>query len=146
MSKRIILTAIAGAALMLGGCSGEKSDASGSSSVSGKKVKSEKVVDVYVAQMGNIADALETVDDEASAKKAAQAITKASKELKALSATVENMSDMQKGMMFASRAQDFVAVQTRLATAMQKIAVENPAYMEMLQAEMQKMPDWQDEG
>ncbi|GJL95526.1 MAG: hypothetical protein DHS20C05_19310 [Hyphococcus sp.] len=141
MKKRIILTALATTALALGGCSGEKASDSSSSSVSGKTKKS-KVVDVYVSQMDNIADALEEVTDEKSAKKAAQAITKASKELEALSETVEGMSDIEKGMMFASRSQDFVAVQTRLATSMQKIAAENPEYIEMIQEEMEKMPEW----
>ncbi len=144
MNKRIIITAIAGAALALSGCGGEKAGESSASSVSGKKVKKDKVVDVYVGQMDHIADALEGVKDEKSAKKAAQAITNAAKELNALSDTVESMSDMEKGLMFASRSQEFISVQTRLATSMQKIAAENPEYMQMIQEEMKKMPAWQD--
>ena len=147
MTKIKLLTAIAATALLATGCGGEKS-AQSDTAKSGKTVSASKaksggeIADVYVSQLTKIADAVESVEDEKTAKKAAKAIASASKELEALAEKVETMDQTKQAMIFATRAQDFMGPQVRLATAMQKMATENPEHMELIQAELEKLPEF----
>jgi len=132
MFKKLAITMCM--AVVLAGCGGEKS-------VKASDAKGGEVADVYLAQITNIADAVEAVDDEKSARAAAKAIAKAAREMEALSEAVEDMTPARRAMVFASRAQDFMEPQMRLATSMQKLAIDHPEYLEIIQDEMDKMPE-----
>jgi hypothetical protein len=136
-----LLAAVAAASVALTACGSEKAE-SGSKVVDASKAKGGEVADVYVASLNNIAIAVENVNDEVSAKKAAEAIAAAVRDLEATSEAVQNMNSAKRAMVFASRAQDFVEPQMRISTAIQKISAENPEYLEMIQAELQKMPEF----
>ncbi|MBL4619684.1 MAG: hypothetical protein JKX88_06250 [Marinicaulis sp.] len=136
-----LFAALAATSVALTGCGGEKED-NGTKTIDASKAKGGEVADVYVANLNSIANAIENVSDEKSAKKAAKAIAAAIVDLEATSKAVEDMSPAKRAMVFATRAQDFVEPQLRISTAMQKIYAENPEYMEIIQAELEKMPEF----
>lgn len=97
------------------------------------------VADVYLAAMNKIAGAVEQINDDASARKAAQVIASASEDLKATAATLDSMPDAEKASIFASRATEMQTAQMRLATAMQGLAAQ-PQWMVAISEEMKKLP------
>ncbi len=138
-----IFIATASAALGLAGCGGEKTEADKSEiKIDASKAKGGEIADLYVAHMTNVADAIEKVDDEKSAKAAAAVIAKAVEDMEKTAENVEGMSATRRAMLFASRAQDFAEPQMRMSQSMTKLASENPELLEIIQKELEKMPDF----
>ncbi len=104
------------------------------------EAKQEKAAKVYLEELTDIADAVEAVKSEKTAKKAAKVIATSSKKLEKMTKSLEDLTPMQRAAIFMGNSKDFMEQQQRLAIAMQKIAMENPEYIEIIQEEMQKMP------
>ena len=97
-----------------------------------------------LVQLDGIATAIENVTDETSAQTAVETIATINKELEALVTATEGMGQVQMMMAFASKTDEFMAVQDRMSTAMQKLQ-NDPALMQMIAAEIAKMPSVADE-
>lgn len=99
--------------------------------------------DIYAIHMSRIADALEAIESEADAQKAAHIIAEASKEFEILTGKFNDDKKVQLAGAFAMRANDLTQAQMRIGMAMQKIAVENPDYLQTISDAMQEMPSLQ---
>jgi hypothetical protein len=93
----------------------------------------------YVAGLDAIAAALESVKDEASAKTAAKTIADVSTKLNRVTAEMEKMPKMERGMAFAGAMQEVSRVQMRVATAVQPL-VAKPELMKLLGDAMKNIP------
>lgn len=103
--------------------------------------KEQKLADTYISEMDKIADALERVNDEASAQAAAKAIAEASNMMEAAKqAYGEEMSGPAAMAVFMPRQQEFIAVQSRISMGMAGIAQSNPQFLQMISAEMENLP------
>ena len=150
MKSRIQFAMALAGALTLGltacgksGSSSETGEGSPSSEVLYAKDadNASEAMDVYVSQMDRIASAMESVEDEASAKTAAEVIQSATKELDLLSKKFDSMSDTQKTAWAMTHAQKLQQVQMRIGLALQKISAQNPEQMQMLSQAMSDLPD-----
>ncbi len=90
-------------------------------------------------QLSNIADAIEKVDDEASAQAAAQEIAKASIALEELGKSMEGMSDAERTAAAQYYTAKYSQQQVRIMSALRKLA-QNPEWMTIITDEMKKMP------
>jgi len=97
------------------------------------------VADDYVSAMNKIAAAVEAVNDEASARQAAEVIAVVNKDMEKTIAALQQMSDSEKALILSLRAEDLQKVQMRIASAIQKLASE-PQYLRAISDEMQHMP------
>ena len=116
-------------ALMLTGC--------GQDSMKGKDITAESSVDeigdAYVSEMIRISDALATVDDEKSAKKAAVTLKDAAEELNSMQEKLDTDAGSQKAMqVMASRAGELADVQTNIAKQIMRIQTQHPELMDTL--------------
>lgn len=96
--------------------------------------------DAAVAEYENIADALESVNDEESARAAARRIAAANAELEEIAKTFEEMSDMEKAMAAGRMAQGISGVQARIGAAMAGIAQRDRALYQTISDEMNRLP------
>ena len=113
------------AAIALSGCGGsDKADAGAS----------------YVSGMSRIADALETVKDEDSAKAAAHEIGEATVKLEPVVDKINSMSSIEQAMMVRDHTAEMTEVQTRISTALQKIIAQDPKLMDIIGSELRGMP------
>lgn len=128
------------AALALTGCGG-KDDVSGKTAEDITAKSSAKDIGAaYINEMTRIADALETVDDEASAKAAAQTIKVAVDDLNQMSEELDGEISGVKGMqIFGGRYTELIEVQGRVATSMIKIQSDHPELMDTISAEMDQL-------
>ena len=128
------------AALALTGCGG-KDDVSGKTAEDITAKSSAKDIGAaYINEMTRIADALETVDDEASAKAAAQTIKAAVDGLNQMSEELDGEISGVKGMqIFGGRYTELIEVQGRVATSMIKIQSDHPELMDTISAEMDQL-------
>ena len=128
------------AALALTGCGG-KDDVSGKTAEDITAKSSAKDIGAaYINEMTRIADALETVDDEASAKAAAQTIKAAVDGLNQMSEELDGEISGVKGMqIFGGRYTELIEVQSRVATSMIKIQSDHPELMDTISAEMDQL-------
>jgi outer membrane lipoprotein SlyB len=128
------------AALALTGCGG-KDDVSGKTAEDITAKSSAKDIGAaYINEMTRIADALETVDDEASAKAAAQTIKVAVDGLNQMSEELDGEISGVKGMqIFGGRYTELIEVQGRVATSMIKIQSDHPELMDTISAEMDQL-------
>lgn len=118
----------------------------GSDEPSGQITASEadspkEVVAVYEAQIIRIADAVEKVDDDDSAREAARIIQEASAELEGLEAKVEGMSGPEKMQFAMAYATGLSDTHIRLATAMQRLAETDEEHWKMIAEAMDELPD-----
>lgn len=93
----------------------------------------------YIAGLDAIAAALESVKDEASAKTAAAAIAQVTAKLNRVTAEMEKMPKMERGMAFAGAMQEVSRVQMRVATAFQPL-VAKPELMKQIGDAMKDIP------
>jgi hypothetical protein len=97
------------------------------------------VADEFVGGMDKIAAAVEDIEDEAGARKAAQVIASVSESMKESAAKVQGMPVMERSKVLAERAEDMQKAQRRLASAMQALATR-PDLLQIVSEEMAKMP------
>ncbi len=124
-------------AILLTGC-GDKGGVDGKT---GKDISasssSDDIGEAYLNEMTRIADALESVKDESSAKAAATRIHKATEGMESMQAKLEGELDGVKAMqIFGSRYTDLIKVQQRMATEMVRIQTEHPDLMSIIDDEL----------
>ena len=93
----------------------------------------------YVTEMTRIADALDTVTDEASARRAATEIRKAADGLENMQEQLGDISGMRAMQIFGSNYQELMTAQTRMMTSMVRIQSEHPELMEIVSEEMNRL-------
>ena len=140
MKTGFITAAGLAAALMLTGCGG-KDDVQGKTGEDiTAKSSAKDIGEAYINEMTRIADALEGVDDEASAKAAAKKIKVAVDGLNQMSEELDGEISGVKGMqIFGGRYAELIEVQGRVATSMITIQSEHPELMETISAEMDRL-------
>ena len=137
MKIGFIAAALLAGALALTGCGKgenvEGKDITGSSSA-------KDVGTAYINEMTRIADALETVNDEESARKAAATIKVAAEGLESMGTELEGDMDPMKAMqVFGGRYQELIEVQSRIATSMMRIQNDHPELVEVISAETDRL-------
>lgn len=105
------------------------------------KSSSSAVGAAYVTEMTRIADALDTVKDEASARRAATEIRKAADGLENMQEQLGDISGMRAMQIFGSNYQELMTAQTRMMASMVRIQMENPELMEFVSDEMDRLND-----
>ncbi|GAB5468006.1 MAG: hypothetical protein Kilf2KO_10360 [Rhodospirillales bacterium] len=116
-------------------------DSAGSDSTSdGQPLSASAAADKIVSELGVIADQLETVTSEESAKAAAVVIEKSNQALQEVSETFSELSTVSKAAAIAAVAQHLGDVQKRIADAMQKIQADNPQLFQTLSETIDQLP------
>ena len=140
------LLVICSSFLLLSAC-GNKSDDVSSETDTPTAVEVEmsatpdnKVAAMMMTKMGDLADALEMVKDEDSARKAAEEIAKIGVELEALANKADSASSSGKmSIMMKANSNEFMAIQTRLGSNMARIAMTDPQLLQIIGNEMDKL-------
>ncbi|MAK60262.1 MAG: hypothetical protein CMK09_04730 [Ponticaulis sp.] len=145
-----VTTAILAASLGLVGCGGKTDESSASSGSAAAPsntgggiavTKEQKLANTYLAELSSIADAIESVTDEASAQEAAQVIRAAGEKMEAeMEAFGGDMNGPQAMAIFLPRQQEFIQVQTRVSSSMARLAGTNPQLMQTISKEMSNLP------
>lgn len=136
MKNATIAAAMLGGMIALTGC--------GQGKVEGKDISASSsagdIGDAYVAELTRIADALETVNDEASARTAASEIRVAADGLKnmeeELGGEVSGMKAMQ---IFGNNYEELVNAQMRMMTALTRLQSEHPELMDIIGEETDRL-------
>ncbi len=100
------------------------------------------VADAFLAEMHAFADAVESVTDQASAATAVKAMRIATDRMEALSEQHETLISspaMTAAMM--QRQSALTSVQVRIGTAMSALIASDPALLQILSDEMDRMPE-----
>ncbi len=101
----------------------------------------QKIAKVYVSEMENMASAIEAVHDEASAKKAASAIRAASVKFEAMAEKYDGkLGGVAASAALSGHQSELMAVQSRIAMGMSKLAMSDPALLKIVSEEMNNMP------
>lgn len=139
MRHRILSAALLAGALTFTGC-GPKAGVEGKDITS--RSSASEIGKAYVNEMTRIADALDTVKDEDSARKAAVEIRKAADGLETMKdALGDDISGLRAMQIFGSHYQELVTAQTRMMTSMIRIQSENPELMNYIGEEMDRLND-----
>lgn len=96
---------------------------------------------VYVQGMDDIAEAITKVDNEASARRAAQEIAKVARDMEDLQEQFENMSDQEKTAAAMANMGAITQSGSRVAAAMLTLQSQHPELVEIISDEMDKIPD-----
>lgn len=136
MKHAAMAGAIFGAMIALTGC--------GQGEVEGKDISASSsandIGSAYIAEITRIADALETVDDEASARAAATEIRKATDGLKnmeeQLGGEVSGLKAMQ---IFGNNYEELANAQLRMMAAITQLQTEHPELMEIIGEETDRI-------
>ena len=137
MKIGFIAAALLACTLALTGC-GKGEDVEGKDITGSSSAKD--VGTAYINEMTRIADALETVNDEESARKAAATIKVAAEGLESMGTELEGDMDPMKAMqVFGGRYQELIEVQSRIATSMMRIQNEHPELMEVISEETDRL-------
>ncbi|PKP82191.1 MAG: hypothetical protein CVT79_07845 [Alphaproteobacteria bacterium HGW-Alphaproteobacteria-18] len=136
MKHGLIAAAILGGMMTLTGC--------GQGKVEGKDISASSsagnIGKAYVAEITRIADALETVNDEASARAAAAEIRIAADGLKnmekELGGKVSGLKAMQ---IFGSNYEALASSQLRMMTALTTLQAQHPELMEIISEETDRL-------
>ena len=136
MKQGLIAAAMLGSVVALTGC--------GQGKVEGKDISaSSSAGDIgaaYVAEMNRIANALETVTDEASARKAAVDIRAAADGLKNMEEELGGeMSGMKAMQILGSHYHELTTAQMRMATSLMQLQSEHPELMEIISEETDRL-------
>ena len=128
------------AALMLAGCGG-KDDVQGKTGADiTSKSSAKDIGEAYINEMTRVADALESVDDEASAKAAAKKLKVAIDGLNQMQDELDGeLSGVKAMQVFGGRYTELVQVQTRMATAIVQIQTNHPELMDIVGDELEKL-------
>ncbi|GLQ21369.1 hypothetical protein ACFFUB_10930 [Algimonas porphyrae] len=101
--------------------------------------KNERIANTYLKGINEIVTALEAVDDEASAERAAEVMANVGQQFDTLSDEVDGSNrERAIAMAMASRQQEFMAVQQRMVAAMMRIQMQNPELMKTVSDGMDK--------
>lgn len=101
----------------------------------------QKLANSYFSEMDKMAEALESVTDQASAEKAAATIAQVNANLeKLIDEAKKESSELSLAALAISQQEKFVAVQTRVTSAMTTLALNNPALMAGLAEAISKTP------
>ena len=139
-----VILALASLALVSCGGDGEsaKKDAESGKVIQAEKAKTaDQAVEVYAVHLNRIADAVEAIESENDADKAAKVIAEATGEFEILVEKFQGANQMQLAMAFAKQAGELGQPQVRIATAVQKLASENPEYLERIEDALRDMPE-----
>ncbi len=154
MNRSIFIAAIAASSLAISACgpSGEDDVFAGSPLENSADTRSDqdappttgaKAADVYVAEMSRIADAIESVDDDASAEQAAEVIAGAVMRLNTRMAAMEENMSISDAMAFVgSRREQIVEVTTRLSTSVTELQTEHPELTEKIAEVLEGLDDF----
>lgn len=96
---------------------------------------------VYVDGMDDIADAVNDINSEADARKAAQKIAAVARKMEGLSEEFEKMSDQEKSAAAMANMGAISQSGTRVASAMMTLQTQHPEWMAIISEEMEKIPD-----
>ena len=145
------------AALWLASCGGGDDTGPESANSGEKAVKyesyakdvqtSEDAIKLYTSRMNQIADAIEAIETNADADRAAQMIMDSAKEYELLDTRLDELGRDNLARDLASRdggymnlyTRQYADAQARLGTAMQKVAEKDPRMILKLSRAMQKM-------
>jgi len=111
-------------------------------SISTVEAQSAEIGQAYLEQLNVIADALDTIDDEASARAAATEIGEANVEMEAIADSMQGLSDNEMLAMVQSIAPQLQEIQARIAATMQRLSA-NPEYFSIIGDELSNMPNLQ---
>ncbi len=127
------------AAIALTGCGGPGPEVDGKDIT--EKSSGNDVAAAYVNEMTRVADALESIEDEASARKAAAEIRAAGASMETMAAALEGsgMSQMQAATALSRRGQDIAALQTRIMTQMMSLQAEKPELAALVGEEIDQL-------
>ncbi|MEZ5967540.1 MAG: hypothetical protein R3C00_00540 [Hyphomonas sp.] len=143
MRTGLITSGLLAGALLLTGC-GKKHD-----KIEGKtgaditaKSSASDIGEAYLNELTRIADALESVDDEASAKAAAESLKVSIDGLNSMKDELDGkMNGLQAMQVFGGRYAELAQVQARLGTAMVDIQTNHPELMEIIGDELDRLED-----
>ena len=139
MKRGLFAAVVLAGALALSGC-GQGGAPEGKDITKNSSAKA--IGAAYLTEMTRIADALETVKDEQSAKAAAGKISKAAEGLNKMGDALKGETDPLKAMqIFGNNYTQVVEVQGRMMTELMRIQQEHPELMEIVSAEMDKMEE-----
>ncbi|HPE49388.1 MAG TPA: hypothetical protein PLR76_13370 [Hyphomonas sp.] len=141
MRTGLITSGLLAGALLLTGC-GKKHD-----KIEGKtgaditaKSSASDIGEAYINELTRVADALETVKDEDSAKTAAVQLKVAVDGLNAMQDELGGKMDSMRAMqIFGGHMQEFAEVQTRIATSIADIQTNHPELMETISDELDRL-------
>lgn len=101
----------------------------------------EKIADTYMTELEKVAGALESIQSADDAEAAAKVIQEASQSLESITEALDGeISGMKAMRIFASRGNDIMAVQQRIAASMTSIAQSDPEMMKRISEEIDKLP------
>ena len=123
--KKLIASFTLATVLTLAGCGGSNDS---------------DVGQTFVTQLGHIADALESVKDEDSARAAAHQMDQANMALKNVTDRMNGMSDMEKAVMIQKHVAEIAQLEGRITMAIQNIVSNDPELMNIIGDEMRNMP------
>lgn len=142
---------LAAGGVLLAACGGGESASNAtndSSLIESRKLDSaekantaEQAVEVYSVHLNRIADAIESIESDADAENAARTIALASQEFEILAEKFDNANKVRLASAFARSADDLTQPQMRIGLAMQKLAMQNPDYLQKISEAMDEMPD-----
>lgn len=139
MMNGFFAAAVLAGALALAGC-GQGGAPEGKDIT--KNSSAKDIGAAYLTEMTRIADALETVKDEESAKAAAVEISKAAVGLNKMGEVLKDDTDPLKAMqIFGNNYTQVVETQGRMMTELMRIQTEHPELMEIVSAEMDKLEE-----
>ena len=99
-----------------------------------------KIISAMVAKMAELADTLETVTDEDSARAASQKIAAIGKDMEALANQVDGSSASTKmSAVMQTNSDEFGKIQGRLVSQVARLALTKPKLMEIIAEEMEKI-------
>ncbi len=128
--KKLAISLTAITALGLTGC-GQKTAETEGATVSAPKSE-KKMAKVYLEQMADWVEAVESVTDQASAKKAAVKIAAVKANMDKLSEGAEGMNSFKGAQAFGKLGPEYQQLQARMATAMQRIAMTDPSLLTIM--------------
>ncbi len=141
---KIILAIVASLALVACGGKTSSDGAASKGLESAEKAKNvDQAVEVYSVHLNKIADAIESIESESDADKAAKIIAEATGEFEILADKFSGANKMQMAMALAKQANEVGQPQMRIAVAVQDLASNNPEYLERIETALREMPKMQ---
>lgn len=139
MKRGFVAAVVLAGALALAGC-GQGGAPEGKDIT--KNSSAKDIGAAYLTEMTRIADALETVKDEQSAKAAAGKISRAAEGLNKMGDALKDETDPLKAMqIFGNNYTQVVETQGRMMTELMRIQSEHPELMDIISAEMEKLEE-----